>query len=89
MFGIEPADCFTLSLYFVAIIIIGVWSASRIKDTADFFIGGRRFGKTFMVLFAFGAGTNGNQAVAVARGTHVTRLPGISVQGRKVRGNAS
>jgi len=75
--GIGPWDWFTVGLYFVAIIAIGVWSAARIKDSEDFFIGGRQFGKTLMVFFAFGAGTNGNQAVAVASGSYRAGMSGI------------
>lgn len=77
MLGINGWDWFTLGLYFVGIVAIGVWTARRIKDTADFFIGGRRFGKTMMVFFSFGAGTSGNQAVGVASGTYASGMSGI------------
>jgi len=77
MFGIGGWDWLTLGLYVAVTVTIGVWSARRIKDTADFFIGGRRFGKTLMVFFAFGAGTNGNQAIAVASGSYRAGMSGI------------
>ncbi len=75
--GIGGWDWFTLGIYFCVIVGIGVWTAKKIKDTADFFIGGRRFGKTMMVFFSFGAGTNGNQAVGVASGTYRAGMSGI------------
>ena len=80
LFGVNIWDWFTLGLYLIGITFIGVWSAKRIKDTADFFIGGRRFGKVFMIFFSFGAGTNGNQAVGVASKTYSNGLSGIWYQ---------
>lgn len=80
MLGLSWADWAALVLYLVGITAIGVWTATRIKDTADFFIGGRRFGKWMMVFFAFGAGTNGNQAVGVAAKTYTNGLSGIWYQ---------
>ncbi len=80
MLGIGWWDWFALGLYLLGITAVGIWSARRVKDTADFFIGGRRFGKVFMVFFSFGAGTNGNQAVAVAAKTYSNGLSGIWYQ---------
>ena len=80
MLGIGGWDWFALGLYLVGITALGVWTARKVKDTADFFIGGRRFGKTFMVFFSFGAGTNGNQAVGVAAKTYTDGLSGIWYQ---------
>ena len=51
------------------ITILGIWTMRKVKDTADFFMGGRRFGKVFMMFFAFGAGTSSEQAVSVAAGS--------------------
>ena len=62
MLGIGWWDWGAILLYLGGITCIGIWAARKVKDTADFFMGGRRFGKAFMVFFAFGAGTNGNQA---------------------------
>ena len=80
MLGIGGWDWLTLGLYLFGITAIGLWTATKVKDTADFFIGGRRFGKTFMVFFSFGAGTNGNQAVGVAAKTYSSGLSGIWYQ---------
>lgn len=80
MLGISGWDWFTLALYGVGIVIIGIWTALRTRDREDFFIGGRRFGKLMMVFFSFGAGTNGNQAVAVASATYKNGMSGIWFQ---------
>lgn len=75
--GLHPADWCVLALYFVVIIAIGLWSARNVKDMADFFMGGRRFGKIFMMFFAFGSGTSSEQAISVVAGTWRAGLAGI------------
>ncbi len=75
--GLHTADWVILALYFVVIIAIGLWSARKVKDMADFFMGGRRFGKVFMMFFAFGSGTSSEQAISVVAGTWRAGLAGI------------
>ena len=77
---ISVYDWLTLGCYLVGITVLGLWTRKKIKDTTDFFIGGRRFGKAMMVFFSFGAGTNGNQAVGVAAKTYSNGLSGIWYQ---------
>ena len=56
-YGLHLVDWIVLAVYLVGIVIIGTWSYRRVKNMEDFFMGGRRFGKVFMMFFAFGAGT--------------------------------
>jgi SSS family transporter len=77
MLGLTAWDWLALAAYLVIVTGIGLWTARRIKDTADFFMGGRNFGKVSMVFFSFGAGTSGNDAVAVASKTYTNGLSGI------------
>lgn len=77
MLGMHPADWAVLILYFFVILVIGIWSSRRVKDMSDFFMGGRRFGKFFMMFFAFGSGTSSDQAITVVAGTWRTGLAGI------------
>ncbi|MFQ5731803.1 MAG: sodium:solute symporter [Planctomycetaceae bacterium] len=75
--GLQVLDWVVLAAYFVAIMGIGIWSYRRVKDMSDYFMGGRRFGKIFMMFFAFGAGTSSEQAVTVVAGTWRVGLAGI------------
>ena len=75
--GLHTADWIILALYFVVILAIGLWSVKKVKDMADFFMGGRRFGKVFMMFFAFGSGTSSEQAISVVAGTWRAGLAGI------------
>lgn len=75
--GLSLADWLVLAGYFVVILLIGLWSMTRVSDVADFFMGGRRFGKVFMMFFAFGAGTSSEQAISVVAGSWRAGLAGI------------
>lgn len=78
--GLHLADWVVLGLYFVVILGIGAWSYLKVSDEADYFMGGRRFGKVFMMFFAFGSGTSSEQAVSVAAGSFRNGLAGIWYQ---------
>jgi len=78
-FGLHIADIFVLLLYLLGLVAIGIWSAKKIKTSADFFMP-RRFGKVMMVMFSFGAGTHSDQAVSVASKSFTNGLSGIWYQ---------
>ena len=75
--GLTWQDWLVLLVYLVTVTGVGIWSMSRVKDMSDFFMGGRRFGKVFMMFFAFGSGTHSEQAVSVVAGTWRAGLAGI------------
>ncbi|MCK5860997.1 MAG: sodium:solute symporter family protein [Candidatus Hydrogenedentes bacterium] len=80
MLGLGAWDWIALAVYFTGITAVGIWAARRVSNTSDFFVGGRRFGKTMMVFFSFGAGTSGNDAVGVSSKTYITGMSGIWFQ---------
>ncbi len=80
MFGIHIVDWIVLLAYLISVTIIGVMAAAKVKNTVDFFLGGRQFRKTFMLFFSFGSGTHTDQAVSVARKTYTNGLSGIWYQ---------
>ena len=75
--GLTWVDWSVLAVYLVGVTGLGLWSMSRVSDMSDFFMGGRRFGKVFMMFFAFGSGTHSEQAVSVVAGTWRAGLAGI------------
>jgi len=77
--GMHVADLAALLGYFVLIGGIGVWTARHVQTMSDFIMP-RRFGKTMMVFFGFGAGTHSDQAVAVAAKTYTNGASGIWYQ---------
>ena len=80
MFGLHALDFATLALYLLGIMIAGIWVARRVKNTGDYFMGGRRFGKAFMIMHAFGTGTHTDQAVTVAGASYKLGMAGIWYQ---------
>ncbi len=74
------ADGIVLALYAVGTLAIGLLAARAVRSADDFWMGGRRFGRTTMVLFAFGSGTHTDQAVSVAAKTYTAGLSGIWLQ---------
>ncbi len=78
--GITLIDWIVLLVYLVGVTAIGVLTWRKVRDMTDYFMGGRRFGKLFMVFFAFGSGTSGEQAVSVVAGSFRHGLAGIWYQ---------
>jgi Na+/proline symporter len=77
--GLHAADYAVLGAYLVGITFIGIWAARKIKSSDDFFMP-RKFGKVFMIMFSFGAGTHSDQAVSVASKSFTNGLSGIWYQ---------
>jgi Na+/proline symporter len=77
MLGIHPLDILVIVLYFTIISLIGWWSSKRIKDTGDFFVAGRKFGKFLTAMLSFGTGTHADQAVGVVSMSYRVGLSGI------------
>ena len=79
MLGLHIADIVVLVAYLLGIIAIGIGAARLIKNMGDFFMP-RSFGKSMLVMHAFGTGTHSDQAVSVASKTFTSGLSGIWYQ---------
>jgi len=75
--GLSWIDWAVVIVYLLLVTGLGIMSYLKVKDMADYFMGGRRFGKVFMMFFAFGAGTSSEQAISVVTGTWRAGLAGI------------
>jgi len=80
MLGIEAFDWMVIIAYLVGITFIGLWAVKKVRSTASFFIGDRKFGKIMMAFFMFGSGTHSDQAVSVASKTYSSGVSGIWYQ---------
>ncbi|HOA75617.1 MAG TPA: sodium:solute symporter family protein [Phycisphaerae bacterium] len=80
MFGLSPIDLTMLVLYLVGITGLGLWMGHKIHSQADYFVGGRRFGKVLAIFTSFGAGTHSDQAVSVVSKTCASGMSGIWYQ---------
>jgi len=80
MFGIHPVDLAVIGLYLAFLVGVAVWSSRAVKNTGDFFIGGRRFGTFLTAMLNFGTGTHSDQAVGVIAKCYQVGLAGIWYQ---------
>ncbi len=77
MFGLSVIDIIVIVLYFSGVIAIGLWSARRIRNSEDYFLAGRRFGKFIQTFAAFGQGTSADNAVGVTTTTFSNGIAGV------------
>ena len=73
-------DLIVLIAYFVVIAAIGFIATRLIKNREDYLMGGRRFGKAMMIMFAFGAGTHADSAFTVTAHSYKFGISGIWYQ---------
>lgn len=64
--NISAADWTVLVIYFVFIGAVGVVVGRRVKDTSQYFLGKRGFGKWLMMGQSFGVGTHAEMPVSLA-----------------------
>ena len=80
MLGLELIDWIVIVLYLLVITAVGLWAVRKVRSSASFFIGDRKFGKVMMAFFMFGSGTHSDQAVSVASKTYRSGASGIWYQ---------
>ncbi|UCE50562.1 MAG: sodium:solute symporter family protein [Phycisphaerales bacterium] len=80
MLGLELIDWIVIIAYLLIITLVGLWAVRKVRSSASFFIGDRKFGKVMMAFFMFGSGTHSDQAVAVAAKTYRSGVSGIWYQ---------
>lgn len=78
--GLTLFDWIVLIVYIVGITWLGLWANRRVTTTGDYFMGGRRFGRLFMIAQAFATGTRTDQVVAVSGGAASIGLAAIWFQ---------
>lgn len=70
-------DVAVVAIYMVGIAAIGVYQVRRIKNTGDFFAGGRTFNKFLMMMHALGTGTHADDPVGVMGAAYKHGIAGI------------
>lgn len=77
---LSVADWAILLGYLIAVVIIGIVASGRVKTTAHYFLGERKFGKVVMIAQSFGTGTHAEMPVSLAGAVYSTGLSGIWFQ---------
>lgn len=58
-------DIAVVAVYMVGIAALGIYQVTKVKNTGDFFAGGRTFNKFLMMMHALGSGTHADDPVGV------------------------
>ncbi len=80
IWGLHILDAGIIILYIGIILWLGTWAGKKTKDTVDFFLAGRKLGKTTQFFLNFGCSTNADQAVAVSREIYRQGIGGMWIQ---------
>lgn len=70
-------DTVVLVVYMVGITWLGIYQAKKIKNTGDFFAGGRSFNKFLMMMHSLGTGTHADDPVGVVGAAFKNGISGI------------
>jgi Na+/proline symporter len=73
-------DWAVIAAYFAAMIGVGIRAMLQVRNMDDYYMGSRRFGRVFMILYAFGAGTHADSAVGVTSQSYKLGMAGIWYQ---------
>lgn len=80
LLGLHPIDWLVMLLYFALMIAIGIWARRRIRNTQDFYQGGRSFGRVLMAFLNFGNMTDAGQVASVTSEVYRQGLQGVWFQ---------
>src|SRR5215211_9510644 len=70
-------DIAIIALYLLATLGLGVYQALKIKSSGDYYAGGRKFNKFYMMMHALGTASHGDEPVSVIGGAYQKGLSGI------------
>ncbi len=64
LWGLSLPDYLVIGVYFVVILLLGWRAGKRVRNSEDYFLGGRRFGKWIQTFAMFGQATSADSAVS-------------------------
>jgi Na+/proline symporter len=77
---LAPVDWVVLLIYFGAVAAVGIIAGRKVKNTDQYFLGSRRFGKWLMIGQSFGTGTHAEMPVSLAGAVYSMGVSGIWYQ---------
>ena len=77
--GLSLIDIVFIILYFVVVLWTGFRAMKRIRNTEDYFLAGRRFGRSIQTFAAFGQGTSAESAVTTTTMVSTNGAAGIGM----------
>ena len=77
---LAPLDWLIVITYLLSLIGMGIVASRRVKDTKNYFLGKRHFGKLVMIAQTFGVGTHAEMPVSLAGATYSYGISAIWYQ---------
>ncbi|MEM9237308.1 MAG: sodium:solute symporter family protein, partial [Verrucomicrobiota bacterium] len=77
--GLPILDIAVIFVYFAVVVWIGIRAMKNIKNTEDYFLGGRKFGKAISTFAAFGQATSADSAVTTTTFVSTNGAAGIGM----------
>ncbi len=77
---LAPLDWVIVVTYLVSLVAMGIVASRRVKDTKNYFLGKRHFGKLIMIAQTFGVGTHAEMPVSLAGATYSFGISAIWYQ---------
>ncbi len=74
---ISSLDILVIVLYLVATLGVGLYQALKIRSSGDYYAGGRKFNKFYMMMHALGTASHADEPVSVIGGAYEKGLSGI------------
>ena len=74
---ISTLDILVIAAYLLAVLAIGVYQAVKIRGTGDYYAGGRKFGKFYMMMNALSQASDADEPVSVMGAGYQKGLSGI------------
>src|ERR1700760_865244 len=70
-------DIVVIAIYLLAVLGLGLYQALKIRTTGDYYAGGRKFSKFYLMMHALGTASHADEPVSVIGGAYEKGLSGI------------
>src|ERR1043165_9702775 len=74
---ISRLDIVVILIYLAAVLGVGLYQALKIRTTGDYYAGGRKFNKFYLMMHALGTASHADEPVSVIGGAYEKGLSGI------------
>src|SRR5205085_11500056 len=70
-------DIAVIAVYLLAVLGLGLYQALKIRSSGDYYAGGRKFNKFYLMMHALGTASHADEPVSVIGGAYQKGLSGI------------
>jgi SSS family solute:Na+ symporter len=74
---LSALDITVIVLYLLTVLGLGLYQALKIKSTGDYYAGGRKFNKFYLMMHALGTATHADEPLSVIGGAYQKGIAGI------------